>query len=192
MLRTLLADRFGLVVHREKRDLPIYFLTFARTDHRLGEKMQRSGPECKPITAPPGVPLPPPPPPPPPGISGAPPILLSNPEASEADGRALLPCGGIFAQGHMSLRDVAFSLFLWQLRTMLQRPIVDRTGITGRFDIDLIYTPDVQQPAQPTLVTPDAPVLSTAIQEQLGLKLESSRAPVDVVVIDRVERPSEN
>jgi uncharacterized protein (TIGR03435 family) len=82
---------------------------------------------------------------------------------------------------------------------VLDRPVVDRTALTGRFDFNLTWTPDESQfrsmgvrvPAPSN--DPNAPPgLFTAIQEQLGLRLESTKAPVDVLVIDRVERPSEN
>ena len=73
------------------------------------------------------------------------------------------------------------------LGVITRRPVVDRTGLTGEFIFDLEYAP------------PDAPVgessapsVFTAVQEQLGLKLESSRVPAEVIVIDRAERPSEN
>ena len=82
---------------------------------------------------------------------------------------------------------------------VLDRPVVDRTGITGRFDFTLTWTPDDSQfgglgvRVPPPSTAADAPPgLFTAIQEQLGLKLESTKAPVDVLVVDRVERPSEN
>jgi uncharacterized protein (TIGR03435 family) len=83
--------------------------------------------------------------------------------------------------------------------TVLDRPVVDRTGLVGRFDFTLNWTPDDSQfrsmgiRVPPPSGDPNAPPgLFTAIQEQLGLRLEAARAPVDVVVIDRIERPSEN
>jgi uncharacterized protein (TIGR03435 family) len=82
---------------------------------------------------------------------------------------------------------------------VLDRPVVDRTGLTGRFDITLTWTPDESQfrnmgvRVPPPSQDPNAPPgLFTAIQEQLGLRLDRTNAPVEVVVIDRVERPSEN
>lgn len=82
---------------------------------------------------------------------------------------------------------------------VLDRPVIDRTGIAGRFDFTLTWTPDDSQfgglgvRVPPPSTAPDAPPgLFTAIQEQLGLKLESTKAPADVLVVDRVERPSEN
>ena len=82
---------------------------------------------------------------------------------------------------------------------VLDRPVVDKTGLQGRWDFTLTWTPDETQFAgagvrvPPPSNDPNAPpVISTAFQEQLGLRLESTRAPVDVLVVDRVERPSEN
>lgn len=84
-------------------------------------------------------------------------------------------------------------------RAVLDRPVVDRTGLTGRFDFMLTWTPDESQFASmgvrvpPPSTDPSAPPgLFTAIQEQMGLKFESTKAPVDVIVIDRIERPSAN
>ena len=79
--------------------------------------------------------------------------------------------------------------------------MVDKTGLTGNFDFTLVFAPDQPSsipgpppgvPAPPVAPIADAPVLPTALQEQLGLKLESERAPIDYLVIDRVERPTEN
>jgi uncharacterized protein (TIGR03435 family) len=73
---------------------------------------------------------------------------------------------------------------------------LDRTGLTGGFDVDLRYTEDqIPRGDIPAGVTPplaDGPSIFTAVQEQLGLKLESTKGPVDVLVIDRVERPTED
>jgi uncharacterized protein (TIGR03435 family) len=78
----------------------------------------------------------------------------------------------------------------------MDRPVVDQTGITGRYDLRLTWTPDESQfngRVPPATDDPNAPPgLYTAIQEQLGLNLEAVTAPVEVLVIDRVERPSEN
>jgi len=81
---------------------------------------------------------------------------------------------------------------------VLDRPVVDKTGLQGRYDFTLQWTPDETQFNQMGVRVPPpspdatAPVLFTAFQEQLGLKLESTKAPVEVLVIDRIERPSEN
>jgi uncharacterized protein (TIGR03435 family) len=83
---------------------------------------------------------------------------------------------------------------------VLDRPVLNQTDLTGRFDFTLVWTPDdsqfsgmgVKVPPPPADGTTAAPNLYTAIQEQLGLKLEATKAPADVMVIDKVEKPSEN
>src|SRR5262245_63124020 len=99
---------------------------------------------------------------------------------------------GSIAAGSMPISNLAT-----MLGGMLNRPIYDRTDLTGNFDIQVDYTPD-QMPQLPpgatlppgfTLPSSDGPSLNTALQEQLGLKLEASRGPVDVLVVDSVEQP---
>jgi uncharacterized protein (TIGR03435 family) len=82
------------------------------------------------------------------------------------------------------------------LSRLLGRNVVDKTGVSGKYDINAEWTPDETQlppgtPAPP-LSDATAPSLFTAFQDQLGLKLESQKAPVEIVVIDRAEKPSEN
>lgn len=77
--------------------------------------------------------------------------------------------------------------------SFVDRPIVDHTGLAGRYDFDLSFTPDQVSPAGSLSDDPNAPPgLFTAIQEQLGLKLEAVQAPAEVLVVDHIERPSEN
>ena len=81
-----------------------------------------------------------------------------------------------------------------------QRVVIDKTGLIGYYDINLIYTPTPDQVPQgppppgvePPPIDPNGPSLFTALQEQLGLKLQDQRGPVEVVVIDAVEAPTEN
>jgi uncharacterized protein (TIGR03435 family) len=79
-----------------------------------------------------------------------------------------------------------------ELSSILRRKVLDRTGFAGRFDVNLKWAPDGVAPGNPALASPDLPSIFTALEEQLGLKLESGKAPIDVLVIDRIERPSEN
>jgi len=101
---------------------------------------------------------------------------------------------GVLPVTNATMADLAGVMQL----AVLDRPVIDRTGLQGRFDFTLTWTPDETQFASfgvriPTSADPNAPpVLFTAIQEQLGLKFDSVRAPVEVLVIDRVERPSAN
>src|SRR5687768_17536903 len=89
-------------------------------------------------------------------------------------------------RGRLTLRGMPLSQLLPFLGPAVNRTIVDKTGLDGRYDIDLTWTPELS----PT--TPDGVSMFTALQEQLGVKLESARGPGDVLVIDPVERPTEN
>jgi uncharacterized protein (TIGR03435 family) len=109
---------------------------------------------------------------------------------------------GLFGHGLgvLSVRNATMGDFASTMQDpVLDRPVVDQTGLTGKWDFTLKWTPDETQYAvlggykAPAAESADAPPdLFTAIQEQLGLKLESTKAPVDVLVIDHVERPSAN
>lgn len=108
---------------------------------------------------------------------------------------------GLFFRGlgALSVRNGNMTDFASVMQsTALDRPVLDRTGLTGRFDFSLNWTPDETQfgglgvRVPPPSDTATAPDLFTAIQDQLGLKLESQKAPVDVLVVDHVEKPSDN
>ncbi len=155
MVQKLLADRFQLAFHHDKKELPAYALTAAK-----------SGPKLT---------------------------------ASQGDPNGL-PGVGFRALGRLIARNATLADFAGVMQgTALDRPVVDQSGIAGRFDFTLNWTPDEFQFASlgPNVPRPsdsaDAPPdLYTAIQQQLGLKLESTKLPVDVLVIDRAEKPSEN
>jgi len=183
MLRTLLADRFGLAVHTEKRDLPSYALLFTG---RLGPNMHESGKECAPLSAPAGGGLPPPPPPPPPPANAAPMIVLG-----QRPGGAT--CPSAIMRGFISARAIDVDGLVNTLMREVQRPVDNRTQLKGRYDIDLNFLPDTgPMMVNGQAVNADAPPLTTAVREQLGLRLDSTRAPTDVIVIDRVAAPTEN
>jgi uncharacterized protein (TIGR03435 family) len=101
--------------------------------------------------------------------------------------------GGSMATGRLQASSTTMANLARFLSSMLSRTVVDKTGIAGEFDLQLTFSPD-----RPAVPPPDAagadlgPDFFTAMQEQLGLKLESAKGPVEVLVIDRVERPSEN
>lgn len=176
MLQALLADRFQLAIHRETKELPIYALTLARKDGKLGPGLaepKEGG--CAQIE--PGKP-------PPPLSPGAPP-----------------PCGGFTMQPRaLKASGALVAQMAAPLSRFLGRRVVDKTGLTARFDIGFEWTPDDIQLAQMQLppdapkpqFDPNGPSIFTAIQEQLGLKLESQKGPVETIVIDHVEKPSEN
>lgn len=179
MLRAMLADRFKLATHTEKRDLQGFVLT--ALGRAKAEGLRPSGPTCALAKAPAGIPLPPPPPPPPPGSSITP--LTA--------GTALSRCGSMLAPGWVSGREITMEQFATLLSRTLRKAVIDRTNMTGPYDVDVTYLPDTPGP-NPVPPAPEATSIFTAVQEQLGLKLESQRVPTDVIVIDRVERPTEN
>jgi uncharacterized protein (TIGR03435 family) len=189
MLRSMLTDRFGFVAHLERREVPMFALTMARSDRRPGPKLRLSGPECAPFRPPEGVP-PPPPPPPPPAANTAP-IRIVLPRDQPARRR----CGSMLAPGWFAARSITMQELASPLTQLMRRPVVDETGLTGEFDLDVLFQPEG---LAGTLVGPppaavsDAPGLTTALQDELGLRLESRRGPLDVLVVDEVERPSAN
>jgi len=181
MIKSLLADRFKLVAHLEKKEMPIYALTVARSG-RLGPQLKASTIDCATVNA--GRRGGPPPPDGPPNFIGPPP-----------------QCGMMVRPGGVKAGGVPINQILQLLSQNVQRIVVDRTGLAGNYDIDLTWTPEqIPQgrgdapPGAPALppIDPNGPSLFTALQEQLGLKLESTRGLVDVFVIDKVERPTED
>ncbi|MBM3817996.1 MAG: TIGR03435 family protein [Acidimicrobiia bacterium] len=177
MMQSLLAERFGLEARRESREMPRYDLVLARADGRLGPGLKTSTTDCQAIFA--AARRGGGPPPAPPG-AGEP-----------------IQCGFRIGPGRMQAGAFPLSQLANALAPQVQRFIVDRTGLTGNFDLDMTYTPDQMPqgppppgaPAAPP-IDPNGPSIFTALQEQLGLKLESVRGPVDVLVIESVNRPT--
>jgi uncharacterized protein (TIGR03435 family) len=172
MMRALLADRFGLMVHQETRELPVYALVVAREDRKFGPEISASKLDCESQARA--------------GRAGPPPA--ANPDQPT--------CGMRIGPGQMVIGGTPMSQFVTVLSNFVQRVVIDRTQLAGTFDLRLRWTPDripqgPPQPGAPPLppVDPDGPSLFAALQEQLGLRLESTRAPLEVLVIDRVERP---
>jgi uncharacterized protein (TIGR03435 family) len=178
MLRALLADRFSLTVHREQRELPVYVLTSSPRNGQPGSQLRPATGECMRPTPPDG--LPPPPPSLPKGMMEAVPLMPG----------ATVRCQSIFMPGHVSARAASLDALATELTNAIGRPVVNRTGLTGEFDIDLRYAAELN--VVPDAQTSNRPGVATALQEQLGLRLEASRAPVEVLVIDRVAMPTEN
>jgi len=171
MLQTLLKERFGLVFHWETKELPVYALV----------------------------------------------VTKSGPKIEEAKPGDTYPNGmkDLYGRGHGDImlswrgkligQGVSIAFLVHELsQQQLGRPVLDRTGLTGKYDFNLHWAPvenqgtllkgfEVEQPTGSAL-SPESsgPSIFTAIQEQLGLKLEPQRGPVEILVIDHVERPSEN
>jgi uncharacterized protein (TIGR03435 family) len=192
MLQTLLRDRFKLTFHTEKRELPIYALVVARSDGRLGSGLRKvPDGECPPPGARRGVPP-----------AGGPP---AGPPPSPFDPNAQAPCGSIvFGPGRLLAHGVPIDMLARSIGglpaiTAFNRIVVDETKLEGQYDFDFKWTnefagrggpPGAGPP--PTVAPGDEPTLVTALQEQLGLKLDARKASVDVLVIDSVEKPAEN
>jgi uncharacterized protein (TIGR03435 family) len=176
MLRTTLADRFKLRVRSESRDMPIYALVAVRRDGGLGPRLRMANPaEC----------------------------MDRGPQPGRVPAGALPSCGLLpQGPGRLNGRSVPIPLLLTQLSSITGRVVRDRSGLSGLFDIDLDWGLTESQVAAlaqltpvggtPPVFDPDRPTLFTAIQEQLGLRLESATGPVDVVVVESAERPTEN
>jgi uncharacterized protein (TIGR03435 family) len=104
-------------------------------------------------------------------------------------------CGAAMAPGWISARSITMREFTRVLSQLLRRPVNDETALAGEFDLDMIFAPDSGAGAlvgPPPAAVADAPSLPTALQDDLGLRLDSRRGPVDVLVVDRIERPTEN
>jgi uncharacterized protein (TIGR03435 family) len=197
MLRGLLIERFGLKTHGETRQLPVYTL-HRITATRLGPQIRPSGPECAPLVIPDGPGAPPPPPPPPPSLSGSRLGLQENGAT----------CPSMFFPGSWSIRSMTMHAFALVLERLVRRAVVDRTGMTAAFDFDIAYAPEsFEIPFAGNVVGgtvggpegfgPGAPQRTgpsvfTALRDQLGLRLEAGRAPVDVLVVDDVRQPTQN
>ena len=184
MMRSLLAERFALQVHHETREMPIYELIVARDDKRLGAQLQQATSECRPVRVPNGAPKPPPPPPGDPGAEAIP----------RSDDGMDMRCGALFGPGFITLRQFTMDRFARDLTMVARRVVVNKTGLEGRWDIDVEFSPEFRPappPGAPEIAAPpsDGPSMFTAIQEQLGLKLESARGPVEMIVIDAAQRP---
>jgi uncharacterized protein (TIGR03435 family) len=171
MLQTLLRDRFGLVVHNEMREMPIYALALDRSNGALGPHIART-----------------------PSAASAECVARRSSRSApdRSDGK---PCGIGITGGSIVAGDATLSQLLGLLSPMVGRTTVDQTQLGGTFDYTLSWTPDEFQDRTASRdrerpIDPNAPSLFRALQEQLGLKLESTRGSVDVLVIDHVEKPT--
>jgi bla regulator protein BlaR1 len=99
--------------------------------------------------------------------------------------------------GYISAREMTMPMLAARLAQIVRRPVIDRTGLTGMFDLDLGYATEYPAagPGPPNGLPPpslDAPSIFTAVREQLRLRLESTTSPLDVLVVDHAEKPTEN
>jgi uncharacterized protein (TIGR03435 family) len=163
MLQRLLEERFALQTHRETRDMPVFELVRIRTDG-LGPRLRPADPACAP--------------------------------GGTAD-RA--QCGTRINPGVIDGRFVNWRMVVDQLPGATGRAVIDNTGLTGMFEVRLEWNPDPAVTKSPeaaaaataAAATPGERVtIFTALQEQLGVRLQAARAPLEVLVIDRLERPT--
>jgi uncharacterized protein (TIGR03435 family) len=164
-----------LAAHYEPREEPSYDLVFARPDHRLG-------PQLTPTVCPT------------PGPRPAPDAKLAPPASTpSADADLLARCSRlVFGGSPLSLPRMTIGGLTGLLRQSAGRLVIDQTGLDGFFDIELTYTPPRAAGADTAANPGDAPDFFTAVQEQLGFKLVPSTTPVEVLVVDHIERPTEN
>jgi uncharacterized protein (TIGR03435 family) len=172
MLQALLAERLKLVAHLEKREVIVLALMLARNDGKLGKNLVESkGCIARGNTA----------------AKDAAPAGAQTPICGPQTGGA----------GRLILVGTPVQQFTSILALILGRTVIDKTGLAGSYDIDLTYTPEQPIPAGVNVpgpaADPNGPSIYTAVQEQLGVKLESQKDREEVLVIDHVERqPSEN
>ena len=162
LLRNMLKDRFDLAFHVETRELPVYALATAAGGPTPG--LRAATFNCDDIVA--GRVAPPP------GAQRCG-LMIQPSMVMLSTGQPIPGMTGVLAQ-------------------FVDRLIVDRTGLKGTYEFELRWTPDQNVPGLPAPTDPNAPSLFTALEEQLGLRLEPARAQVEVMVIDRFERPAEN
>jgi uncharacterized protein (TIGR03435 family) len=182
MLRTLLAGRFQLKTRMETRVLPAYVLVHARRDQQLGERIRPTQADCTKAR------------------------VMTQKELIATAKDAWPPCGQSIAISFVTTSSdgtegsrirvrrsaVAMKDFATMLQGNVGRPIVDRTGLEGLFDVEYTFAPQPSTAPTELAAGANVPPLFVALEEQLGLKLESERAEVPVLVIESVDRPSEN
>ena len=170
-LRSLLAERFKLAVHREIREFPIFALVMVRADRQPGPMLKPSSIDCTP--------------------EGMKARATDRQRGKPVEGQ----CGSVFNIGSISFGGFPLSEFAKVLSPYEERTVIDRTGLTGNWDFELRFTPEeVGPPApgqDPPVIDPNGPSFVTALRDQLGLKLDPAKGPVEVLVVDRVERPAD-
>ena len=170
MVQDLLKERFGLVVHRDKRVIPAYDLTLAAKDGHPGPAMKPSTVDCAQWIA-----------------DKRPQRDAGGPSSASPTGKrpaCMISAGRRWMAGG----SVTMQQFTGPLQAMVGRPVVDKTGLQGEFDIDLTWAlmDDANTPQS------DAPSIFTAVREQLGLKLDTHQEPFDVIVVDHIALPTAN
>jgi uncharacterized protein (TIGR03435 family) len=160
MLRALLADRFKLVTRVEMREQPVYLLMLARPDGRLGPQLKRSTLPCAGSTTP-------------------------QPGSNCGVSTSVNDRVGTMSANGVPMETIAAVIANYSVN----RAVINRTGLEGAFDAELRFNPEGTSLAA-TSRGDEALSIFTAVQEQLGLKLQSDRGPVPFVIIDSIQRPT--
>jgi uncharacterized protein (TIGR03435 family) len=162
MLRSLLQDRFKLLVRNQTREMPVYALVLDRPDGRLGPGLKRTDPGCQ----------------------------------QEVQRPAQMPPGAMSSTGCGEILDLVGGASF-----QMHAPVVDKTGLTGTFAWSMYSAPSIGMsllersnsgPRDGASVDLDLPAYTTALREQLGLRLDATKGIVNVVVIDSAQPPSDN
>jgi uncharacterized protein (TIGR03435 family) len=177
MLQPLLAERFKLGVHREMREMDALVLVLAKKVGQLGPKMKKSDSSCDAL------------------VTGRFAVKVPPP-SDDRPACGFVPSG----VGRIVGAGLDMAAIVGTLAPSQRRPVVDQTGLQGRYDIDVTYTPEpfsaatlAQRGGTPMAgVDPNGPSLFNALEDQLGLRLEAKKMPVPVVVIDHIEPLAEN
>jgi uncharacterized protein (TIGR03435 family) len=169
-VRRLLVERAQLTFHRETRQLPVYALVMARPDGKLGPNIRPAQADCDALR-----------------LQSVVAAREGKPSPYPQNTPTYVPCGLRNAPGRLTSGGFGFAEFLAALSIQTGRAVIDRTGLSGTWDLHVEYAPT---PAAAGAADANLPDLFTALQEQLGLKLESATGPVQVFVVDRLERPT--
>jgi uncharacterized protein (TIGR03435 family) len=156
MLQALLAQRFSLTTHRERRDQPIYALVSAESG-KLGPKLTRSTLDCDQVEA-------------------------EKRLTRECQAMVGISRGG----GVLTVKGRSLDRLARILAGVVGRVVLDQSGLTGKYDLDLKWS------AGDAAASSNDPEIFSAVREQLGLRLTAARGPVEMLVIDRIERPSQD
>ena len=171
MVEKALVERFGLKTHRETREMPVYRLVMARPDRQLGPRLTASAVDCEQWFA-----------------EKKPQLGAGSPSALAPGGRRMA-CAMMAQRRQIVGGTQPISRLTRSLESMVGRFVIDDTGLTGNYDIDLEFAPTIEAGGNPAAAD-GAPSIFTALQEQLGLKLDADRRPMGVVVIDAIDRPT--
>jgi uncharacterized protein (TIGR03435 family) len=181
MMQALLADRFKLAIHFETRQLPVLALVLDKPG-KMGPQLQKHPDDVACSTAPPT------------SNSGPPPTVAGGfPENCGAVTPVKPSAPGRLRIGARNVPLETFSTIITPQLTGVDKPVLDQTGLTGKFDFVIEFTPKISGPMPPGFQPdPTGPTFADALKQQLGLKLEPQTGPVESVLVDHVEAPAEN